>query len=234
VARALAEAARRSERGIERTATIQRAALRRPARVEAERLASLGRKLRRLPRGHEVAIGLVTDRPARLEAFLALEASGWKGRASTALASRPASAAFAREALLAADCDVRFDELTFAGAPIAMNLNLRDRGALFSIKSAYDEAHAKRSPGVVLDGALTEAILADPDLDLADSCALPGHPLDGLWLDRRSIARIAIDVARRPSSLGFRGRLAVAGFDIAARAAAKRLYGEAKARIGAA
>jgi hypothetical protein len=56
-------------------------------------------------------------------------------------------------------------------------------------KTAYDEAFAQYSPGVLLTLAATEALLADPAVAFADSCASGGHPMiDHLWRERLTIS----------------------------------------------
>ena len=52
-------------------------------------------------------------------------------------------------------------------------------------KIAYEEALARFSPGVMLATDVTEALLANPTVTRADSCAAPDHPMiDRLWRER--------------------------------------------------
>ena len=144
-----------------------------------------------------------------LEHFLALEASGWKGTAGTALLARPGETAFVRTAsrLLGRRGLWRVDSLSAGGEPVAMALLLRARDTDFLWKIAYRESAARLSPGVQLALQITEAQLGDGAVALTDSCAVPRHPMiDRLWRDRLRVADIA--VATRPgASRGFRAVL---------------------------
>ena len=94
-----------------------------------------------------------------LEAFLRLEASGWKGRAGTAILSAPRTAAlyrqFARSA--ATTGALRLHLLHVDAAVIAGDLSCRvgDRTSL--IKTAFDERYAQYQPGLVLRGEVMRA-----------------------------------------------------------------------------
>lgn len=137
------------------------------------------------------------DEPAwnDVERFLALEASGWKGEAGSALVSRPGDAAFARVALrrMAERGLCRIARLDLDGQPIAMGVVLQSgRNAAFW-KIAHDPDFARYSPGVQLTADLTEALAADPSVDLTDSCAVADHPMiDRLWTDRMEIVDMMI------------------------------------------
>jgi hypothetical protein len=74
-------------------------------------------------------------------------------------------------------------------------------GAL-SFKTAFDEAYARFSPGVLLQ-LENLALLDDPALAWCDSCAAADHPMiDSLWRERRPIGRFSV-------AIGGRGRRAV-------------------------
>ena len=93
-------------------------------------------------------------------------------------------------------------------APVAAGLFLRNGGEAVFWKTTYDEAHAKHSPGVLFDIALTEWLYAQPWFERLDA----GHddsvdPSDLIWKQRRKMADIVIDIA--PGSL--RGRIVVLG-----------------------
>ncbi|MGJ3263142.1 MAG: GNAT family N-acetyltransferase [Salinarimonas sp.] len=143
---------------------------------------------------------------AGVEAFLALEGSGWKGAAGTALASAPATLAFAREALAPGSRAPRVvvDLLRVDGAPVAASVHILagDRGGTF--KCAYDERHAKASPGQLLDAWTSERVRAGAHPAAAlDSCAAPGHPVESLWTGRLAFADglIALSPARSGARL---------------------------------
>jgi CelD/BcsL family acetyltransferase involved in cellulose biosynthesis len=139
-----------------------------------------------------------------IERFLALEAQGWKGRAGSALASSPGTGAFAREALGEAARLGRLDRVSLEldGAPVAMLATLLAGDGAFSFKTAFDEAYARFSPGVLLQ-LENLALLDDPALAWCDSCAAADHPMiDSLWRERRPIGRFSV-------AIGGRGRRAV-------------------------
>jgi len=130
-------------------------------------------------------------RKAAIEDFLKLEHSGWKGKTGTALTSRPESRAFA-EAAFAAD-NVEIDCLALDGKPLAMTVNLVSGRAVFAIKTAYDESFSSLSPGVQLDIWTVGNVARQPErYDRIDSCAVPGHPIEAIWLDKEPILSLAI------------------------------------------
>lgn len=127
--------------------------------------------------------------------FLALEESGWKGREGTALACKPADAAFFR-----AGCAAAFDagmlhflRMDLDGQAIAMLVNFRHGAGSFSFKIAFDEAMGRFSPGVLIEIANLHAVQGDPDIEWMDSCAAADHPMiDSLWAERRTISQYRI------------------------------------------
>ncbi|MBA4748861.1 MAG: GNAT family N-acetyltransferase [Sphingopyxis sp.] len=134
-----------------------------------------------------------------LDAFLALEAQGWKGQAGSALASNPATQAWARTIILAAAQAGRLDMRMLAqdGAPIAMLINFVCPPGGFAFKTAYAEDLARFSPGVLLQQA-NLGLLDHPDLDWVDSCAAPGHPMiDSIWRERRTLVWVNAAVGGR-------------------------------------
>mgnify|MGYP001289291938 CR=1 FL=1 len=139
-----------------------------------------------------------------IDAFLALEASGWKGERGSALARGGATQAFFRDALAEALARGRAEmlRLKVADQTIAMLVNFLAPPGAFSFKIAYDEAFARYSPGVLIEKAnLTK--LNDPAFAWMDSCAVENHPMiNSLWMERRDMVRVAL--ARR----GWRARLA--------------------------
>ena len=130
--------------------------------------------------------------------FLTLEASGWKGREGTALASRPEHAAFLRDAVRRAHeaKTLQFCQLSCGETTVAMIINFIERGAAYSFKIAFDEAYARYSPGVLLEIELLKSLALRTDLAFIDSCAQPDHPMiDSIWRERRTI--VALNVSRR-------------------------------------
>ena len=140
-----------------------------------------------------------------IDEFLALEASGWKGQEESALGSQNATRALFRDMLGALGDADRLELLTlrFEGAPIAMLVNLRSGEGVFSFKTAFDEAFARFSPGVLLQ-LDNYALLDRPDVAWADSCAAPDHPMiDSLWTERRAIGRVSVAIGGKARRFAF-------------------------------
>jgi CelD/BcsL family acetyltransferase involved in cellulose biosynthesis len=89
-----------------------------------------------------------------LDVFLRLEASGWKGRAGTAILCDARAVALFRDFARAAARQgwLRLSILEIAGTPIAAAYSCVFAGKAFRLKSAFDERLADRSPGLVLLG----------------------------------------------------------------------------------
>ena len=142
------------ERRFERASIVRRSD---DQRLE---LSSSGRKGRRRQlRGLEEQLGgpaVMRDRSgseAAVEDFLRLEASGWKGKAETALASSAADSAFFREvwgAFAKAGRSRMLELGTGTGAPVAMYCDILARDTVFSFKTAFDEDYRAFGPGVEL------------------------------------------------------------------------------------
>lgn len=136
--------------------------------------------------------------------FLALEASGWKGREGTALASDGAARRFFQSAIRRAfeAGSLRFFRLSLSQKPIAMIVNFIDRGEAYSFKIAHDEAYARFSPGVMIEIEMMKALEREPALNFIDSCAAPDHPMiNPLWRERRAIA--ALNVSGKSAAAKF-------------------------------
>jgi hypothetical protein len=129
------------------------------------------------------------------EAFLALEASGWKGRERTAMAIDRFRAAFAREAidrLSEQDC-CRIHELVLDGRIVASLIVFIEAGVAYTWKTAYDENFSAYSPGTLLMIEVTKYHLSDPNIVATDSCAVPDHPvMTRLWTERRPVGTLVI------------------------------------------
>lgn len=130
-----------------------------------------------------------------LETFLALEASGWKGRQKSAMVTDRYRAAFAREAVnnLAETDNVRIHTLELDGQVIATLVVFVIGGEAYTWKTAFDEAFAAHSPGKLLFQRLTEQHLDDPNIARTDSCAVPDHPIvSRMWAERSTMATLII------------------------------------------
>lgn len=126
--------------------------------------------------------------------FLSLEARGWKGRRGTALASRPETAALARQLFGPGEGPVlaRADCLTLDGQPIAVSLALLCGGTAHLLKTAYDESLRKHAPGVALENEIVRACHETSFARRLDSASLPGGVLDDLYPDRERIGDIVL------------------------------------------
>ena len=131
-----------------------------------------------------------------IDHFLALEASGWKGEAGSALAQQGTTKALFRQGLEGAAAHGRLERLslTLDGRPIAMLANFITAPGAFSYKTTYDEAYARFSPGVLLQ-CENLLMLDRADVQWTDSCAAQGHPMiDHIWRERRALGRISVGI----------------------------------------
>lgn len=179
------------------------ATVRKKKRKELKRLAN---RLDELGPVTTARFGGGEDLDEWTDAFLALEASGWKGREGSALGSDDGKRGFFAEALRGAHVAGRLEILRMhvGDRTIAMLVNFRCPPGSASFKIAYDEDFARFSPGVLIQ-IENYAVLADPAIDWMDSCAAANHPMiDSLWAERRGIVRLTLPIG------GARGRLAFA------------------------
>ncbi|WP_430253923.1 GNAT family N-acetyltransferase [Neorhizobium sp. DAR64872/K0K18] len=135
----------------------------------------------------------------RMEEFLALESTGWKGRKRSALINDRYRAAFAREAItnLAEVDAVRIHTINLDGRAIASIVIFLMAGEAYSWKTAYDESLSRYSPGKLLVMKLTDWHLDDANILRTDSCAVPDHPImSRLWEEREEMGTLVIGLAR--------------------------------------
>jgi hypothetical protein len=179
-------------------ATALSAQTRKKLRQHRRRLAELGTL------GEEVVCKPEAVRPA-LEAFLVMEASGWKGRRGTAILSNETDTAFMRAAVpaLAEQGRASIFLLSIDRRPISMQIIVRSGPAAFTWKTAYDEHFQDFSPGMLLLQAYTNALLADASIAFADSCAHDDAGFMSAWTERQAVADLWINV-QRGGSLAFR------------------------------
>ncbi|WP_447931415.1 GNAT family N-acetyltransferase [Sphingopyxis fribergensis] len=175
-----------------------RAKKRKELRRQANRLAEQGAvQFRRWQTGETI--------DPWIDAFLDLEARGWKGRAKSALASQNDTQAWFRAILTAAGDAGRLDmrALDLDGRPLAMLVNFLCPPGGFSFKTAFDEDYARFSPGVLLQQANLD-LLDDPQIGWVDSCAAPGHPMiDSVWRERRALAWVNVSLSSTSDRLRF-------------------------------
>jgi CelD/BcsL family acetyltransferase involved in cellulose biosynthesis len=160
----------------------------------------LRRQRRRLAQAGPLASDIVREPSAVAAAlgdFLKLEAAGWKGRAGTAACADGRIAAFIEAAVtgLARNGKAQVARLSAGGAPIAAIVTLRSGATAWCWKIAYDESFARFSPGVLLLLETTQALLDDPGIAAADSCATADHPMiDHIWRERLGLANHLVQV----------------------------------------
>jgi CelD/BcsL family acetyltransferase involved in cellulose biosynthesis len=167
-----------------------------------KKLKELRRQRNRLAE-HGDVIFTIASTPSEIKrdlgTFLALEASGWKAKRGTALAQHEGDAAFVRRAVFdaAARGNCEIVTLNAGDIPVASGIVLRHLDRAFYFKMGVDERFAKCSPGVQLTLDLTRHLCADPTIAMADSTAIPGHPMiDPIWRGRLAIADVLIPLSR--------------------------------------
>nr|WP_282567772.1 MULTISPECIES: GNAT family N-acetyltransferase [unclassified Devosia] len=169
----------------------------------AKRLKEMRRLRHRLDDEGAVAF-TVADRPDTIapavQRFLALEASGWKGKQGTGLAQAQGDARFVELAALDMGARGGFEvaELQLDGRTIAAGLVLKGAGQALFFKIAYDESMGRVSPGVQLTLEMTRRFAENPEISFVDSTAAAGHPMiDHIWRERLAVGDLLI--ATRPN-----------------------------------
>ena len=138
-----------------------------------------------------LALGRGEDLAPWMNAFLELEAKGWKGRGGTAVASSAADTAFFRDALamLHAEGRLFFWNLARDGKPVAMLFGMRHRRHVSLGKITYDEDHARQTPGALMLLDVMDWAHAQGDIDFIDACGRPGNDMiDALWKERLEVS----------------------------------------------
>jgi CelD/BcsL family acetyltransferase involved in cellulose biosynthesis len=158
------------------------------------------REFRRLSKALEEKLGgelELVDRSRdseAIEAFLDLEASGWKGRSGTALAAHPGHVHFFREmaARMSERGALELDFLEAGGTIAAARCSLVSGSASFCFKVAFNEELKRFSPGRELELRLIDRFHEQGRLEWMDSCADAGNELfNRLWPDRRTLRTLA-------------------------------------------
>jgi CelD/BcsL family acetyltransferase involved in cellulose biosynthesis len=162
---------------------------RKKLRQDSNRLSALG------------AVDVVNNRgPGEIaqafEAFLALEASSWKGAQGTALLCDSADAAFVRR--LVGDLSQRQNAsvalLRLDGRAIAAQVLMYCGPTAYTWKTAFDSEYAKYSPGALLIDKVTEELFATAGIEAIDSCSAEGSFMAQLWSGRRTMVDLLVDV----------------------------------------
>jgi CelD/BcsL family acetyltransferase involved in cellulose biosynthesis len=174
----------------------------RPAALSPTRRRTLERKQRRLAETGRLEFNVLpSDENVRawIDAFLQMEANGWKGRAGTAIActdanrrffSAAAASAFERGRLLA-------HGLSLDGRPIALRCSFLAGDGSFAFKTAYDEAYYRFSPGVLLELDNLRRLRGSSAVRWMDSCtSADNFVINGLWDDRRALRSLTASTGR--------------------------------------
>jgi len=151
------------------------------------------------------------DIGAWTEQFIALEASGWKGAAGSAIACREDDRRFVPAVLAEAHRRGRLiiTGLDLDGRPLARHCMLVGGEGAFTFKIAYDETYASCSPGIVAEVDNVRQFLDNAGPSWIDSNTSRENTSYGrVWKDRRTVQRVAV-------GLSAAGRLAVAALPLA-------------------
>jgi hypothetical protein len=157
----------------------------------------LGRKRRTFERSSGKTLEVVdcSADPSAVDDFLALEASGWKGRAGSAFATQPGQAKFLKQ-MCGSFRDsgrLRLYALRAGDQTLAMKLMLTANDTLFGFAIAYDERYAALSPGLQLQVEGFRLFHDQSQFQMMDSCSDPGNAMaNRLFPDRRSLVNVTI------------------------------------------
>lgn len=151
------------------------------------------------------------DLQSWLDAFVALELKGWKGREGTALGSRPECRRFFEETARSAHERglLVMMRMSLDGKPLAMLCDLLAPPGRYAFKTAYDEDYSRFAPGVLLEIENATLSFQDPrGVEWLDSCAAPDNALlNRLYPGRRSLSDLTIC----PQGLAWAGLMASSG-----------------------
>ncbi len=130
---------------------------------------------------------------AQLPEFAPVEASGWKGRESSAIQASEKTMAFYTTLAdrLAEAGWLEWHFLRAEGQAIAANLAVRFNRSVLVWKLAYDEAYKRCSPGGMLFQALVDRTFPDPEIDEIN--LLTDAPWYANWrMENREFRRVRV------------------------------------------
>jgi CelD/BcsL family acetyltransferase involved in cellulose biosynthesis len=130
-----------------------------------------------------------------IRGFMDLEASGWKGRAGSAILLEEPSRRFFSETMREAFRRKRLMMLGLLvdGKPIALKCNILSGSGAFAFKIAYEEQFHRFSPGLQLELETIRRLHRQNSIRWMDSCATPNHVMiNSLWAERRRIQTVAL------------------------------------------
>lgn len=138
------------------------------------RSQGIQRNIRRLAKQGQVRFEQAFEKDLvsqRVEDFLRLEASGWKGEGKTAFLSNPSTADYARQAYAGVGEAglVSTNTLLLDDKPIALSISLQAGHVRFTPKTAFNEEYRRFSPGLILRYEVIEAFYNERTCELMDS-----------------------------------------------------------------
>ncbi len=168
--------------------------------IATKKKKELLRQFRRLSELGRLSFGVAeqgADLRDRIEAFMALESMGWKGRRGGAFLIDARRATFLRAMTrgmgLEGKCRVYW--LAFDGRMVAGHIVLLSGNTAYFWKTAYDEGLGFASPGVLLTLDMTDRLLGETGVLSADSCAVADHPMiDQIWRGRLRVADVMVSL----------------------------------------
>lgn len=125
-----------------------------------------------------------------VQAFLELEAMGWKGEEGTALLSSPGPEKFCRELAtrLAAEKNLVIYQCLVDSVPVASAFNMRSANDLFCFKIGWNPEFASGSPGILNELHFLQSTRQNlADIRLADSCSKVGSYVEDVWPWKRRL-----------------------------------------------
>jgi len=134
-----------------------------------------------------------------IEEFLRLEASGWKGRENSAIASDESDQSYFRSIAKEAFRQGRLSMLALRldGRPIAFKCDFHAGRGLFTFRIAFDENYARNSPGMLLEIENVRRLHARSQIDWVDSCNDSfNFMFNRLWLERRTILDVVVGAGK--------------------------------------
>ena len=134
-----------------------------------------------------------------IEEFLRLEASGWKGRENSAIASDESDQSYFRSIAKEAFRQGRLSMLALRldGRPIAFKCDFHAGRGLFTFRIAFDENYARNSPGMLLEIENVRRLHARSRIEWVDSCNDSSNFMfNRLWLERRTILDVVVGAGK--------------------------------------
>jgi hypothetical protein len=159
----------------------------------AANLRRVSRKSERLPGFRLDVLTGAQAETRRLEDFLLLEASGWKGRGGTAIKHNAREIEFYRAftGRLQERGWLEWHVLSAGGHAIAAHMAIRCGRVLYLWKIAYDERYSAYAPGNVLMLRTVERAFESPDIDELN--CLTDSPWNRDWnMERREYFKVTV------------------------------------------